>query len=138
MTLTTPARFMTLHLAQRGFTDARTFMSLSPLRNYLVLTAYFCITHYVSRYLFYPLYYPTPGEVVGRKLDGYSVAWDYAGRTHPHLVAQVGEHGVSVVQLNTPHPVGCGFGYSAFDPNYVFFLSHYSGVPKSNYTTILR
>ena len=111
MTITTPARLMILHLAQRGFTDALTFITIfsidwreirgQPLQPLL--------------YLLHSLYYAASCEIVRRKLNQYLVAWDEPRGTHPELLRQVGHNAMPIIELDAPHIVGRRLDYLAFD-----------------------
>jgi hypothetical protein len=86
MTLTTPCRFTTLHFSHRTFADAFTFMvkSFDSLES---------------------VYYPTTIEVVWGKFNQHLVPGQDPDVVHPYLAGDVGQHNVSVRQLNAKHRI---------------------------------
>lgn len=61
------------------------------------------------------------GEVVGRKLDLDPVAGQDADVELAHFAGNVGQHFVTVFQLDAEHGVGQGFLHHAVDLNGAFF-----------------
>jgi hypothetical protein len=142
---------MTLHFAQRGLTDALTFIDLlspnpnissaRPLVNGGILGCAPnlrqgppCTPSFPNRspdraLLFVPSFdlmqsfdYATPCQVIGRKRDCNLVAWNEADRTQPQLIVQAGRHHMAVVELYAPCSVRPRLEHLAFYPDVVFFL----------------
>src|SRR5215204_4518150 len=93
ITMTRPWRRITLHLSQIALTLGLTFMSALSNSGRLLL-------------LLVPADDPTPGEVVRRELHHDPVLREDPDVVLAHLAADVGEHLVSVGQLDPEHGVG--------------------------------
>src|SRR6478736_3729239 len=92
MTITVPWRRMTLQLSQRALTEALTFNGSS-----IVLVALSCLLQSVRD--------ATAGQVVRRQLDADAVTGQDPDEVHPQLAADVGEHPVTILQLDREHGV---------------------------------
>src|SRR3954453_22325382 len=107
--MTRPWRRITLHLSQIGLTLGLTFMSaLSGSAGRLLV----------------PVDDATPGEVVGGQLHHHAVLGEDPGVVLAHLAADVGEHLVSVGQLDPEHGVGKGLHDGALHLDHAFLLRH--------------
>src|SRR3954449_7287060 len=109
MTITRPWRRMTLHLSQIALTLGLTFMVKIPC---------------YSAGLLVPVDDPTPREVVRGQLHHHAVLREDPNVVLAHLAADVGEHLVSVGQLDPEHGVGKGLHYGALDLDHAFLLRH--------------
>src|SRR5215510_2594626 len=65
----------------------------------------------------------TASQVVGRHLDGDTIALEHANAKPTHVAAERREHIVSVGQLHSKCRIGQHFGYLPFKL-YWFFLGH--------------
>src|SRR5215212_2812556 len=108
--MTRPWRRITLHLSQIFLTLGLTFTRRASLAR--------------SAGLLVPVDDATPGQVVRRELHHHSVLGEDPDVVLTHLAADVGEHLVSVGQLDPEHGVGEGLHDGALDLDHAFFLRH--------------
>lgn len=101
LTLKTPFRRMTLHFEQIGLTDARTFISGTPLLK--------------------AIGDPTSREVVRRQLESHFVSRQYFDVMHSHLAGNVRKNLVPIFELNAKHSIGQRFQYRSLYLDNVFF-----------------
>src|SRR5919106_3754182 len=99
MTITTPWRRITLHFSQIFLTLGRTFIGL----------------------LLVPIRDTTPGQVVGRELHLDAVPGEDPDVVHPHLPGDVGEHLVTVLELDPEHCVRKRLDHRPLDEDGVIF-----------------
>src|SRR3954451_8908576 len=78
----------------------------------------------LGHYLLVPVDDATPGEVVRRELHHHAVLGEDPDVVLAHLAADVGEHLVSVGQLDPEHGVGKGLHDGALHLDHAFFLRH--------------
>src|SRR3954452_22580418 len=78
----------------------------------------------LGHYLLVPVDDATPGEVVRREFHHHAVLREDPNVVLAHLAADVGEHLVSVGQLDPEHGVGKGLHYGALDLDHAFLLRH--------------
>src|SRR3954451_21611439 len=104
MTMTRPCRRITLHLSQIFFTDGWTFTGAGPHSSDRAPSA--VPDGEADRRLLVPVDDATAGQVVGRELHDHAVLGQDADVVLTHLAADVGEHPVSVLQLDPEHRVG--------------------------------
>ena len=102
MTITVPWRRMTLQLSQRALTEALTFNGSS-----IVLCALGRLLESVRD--------PASSQVVRRQLDADAVTGQDADEVHAQLAADVGEHPVTVLQLDREHGVRKRLDDRSFD-----------------------
>src|SRR6478672_11283051 len=74
--------------------------------------------------LLVPVDDPTSGEVVGGKLHNHAVLGKDPDVVLAHLAADVGEHLVSVGQLDPEHGIGEGLHDGALHLDHAFLLRH--------------
>src|ERR1700709_723628 len=110
MTMTRPWRRITLHLSHIGLTLGLTFMRRTFLAG--------CGRLLVS------VDDATPGEVVRGELHHHAVLGEDPDVVLAHLAADVGEHLVSVGQLDPEHGVGEGLHDGALHLDHAFLLRH--------------
>src|SRR6201991_128160 len=106
--MTRPWRRITLHLSQIALTLGLTFTGRA--------LSVGCLLVAVDD--------PTSGEVVRRELHHDPVLGEDPDVVLAHLAADVGEHLVSVGQLDPEHGVGEGLHDGALDLDHAFFLRH--------------
>ncbi len=63
----------------------------------------------------------TPGEVVRRQLHLDAIAGQNTDVVHPHLSRYMGEHLVTIVQLDPEHRIWKGFRDLSFQNDRIFF-----------------
>mgnify|MGYP003340292131 CR=1 FL=1 len=71
-----------------------------------------------------PVHDATAGEVIWRQFHDDAVVEEDADVVLPHLAADVGEHLVSVLQLNAEHRIGQRLDHAALDLDGTVFLRH--------------
>ena len=101
MIRTTPLRRTTLQLSQILVTEAFTFIAVP--------------------FLFVAVDDAPASEIVGRQLHRDLVPGQNLDEVHPHLARDVGEHLVSVLQLDAEHRVGKGLDDRPLDLDTLFF-----------------
>src|SRR4029450_9262798 len=124
MTCTRPWRRITLHFSQILLTLGRTFIAIPS---------------------FVAIGDATPAEVVGRELDLHTITREDADVMHAHLAGDVGQDLVPVLQFDTEHRVGEGFGHRPLQDDRIFLgfrqdvlLHAYWSWPKTRWNSRLR
>src|SRR3990172_8497352 len=115
-----PLRLMTRHLLQILRTDDRTFMTLCHL-NYLKIRS----KTYLRINLFEPVRYPSPRQVIGRKLHRDLVPRQYLDEVHPHLAGYMRQYLVASLHLDPEHCIGKGLKHRTLYFYRVFFRHRY-------------
>src|SRR5208283_5248383 len=118
ITRTTPLRWMTLHLSQIFFTDARTFIT-QPSAVSDQPTA--------NQKSFVPIHNSPAIQVVGRKLHRDLVPWQNADEVLAHLARNVSQHLVFVLQFHPEHGIRQRFQNHRHHFNRVFFAHRLLG-----------
>ena len=108
--MTLPLRLMILHLSHMGFTDGLTFILLPPVEHNALFTSP-CDS--------------TPGEIIGRHLNGHLVAGQDLDKVHPELTGNVRQNNMSIADINAEHGIRQCIGYDALELNYVVFCQVY-------------
>src|SRR3954469_12050197 len=122
MTMTRPCRRITLHLSQIFFTDGWTFTGAGPHSSDRAPSA--VPGGEADRRLLVPVDDATAGQVVRRQLHDHAVLGQDADVVLSHLAADVGEHPVSVLQLDPEHRVGQRLDDATLDLDGPVLLCH--------------
>ena len=132
ITITTPDRLIIRHLAQRGFTDALTFIAISPIRRGVLRLLILETPHrdctlpayYFTRLLdlLQSFDYPASRQIEGRKGQRHTVARNDANSVQPQFIIQTCSDCMAVVELYPPRTIRCRLGDLAFNLDFALLF----------------
>jgi hypothetical protein len=119
---------MILHLSQIFFTDARTFINSSQLRNSRSLR----FAPYDSTdNLLIPVNDAAAIQVIGRKFDSYLVPGQDADEILAHFAGDMGQDLVLVFEFYLKHGVGQRLDHRCHDLDRVFFAHRFLTIGRA-------